>query len=851
MGGRSMNLGAMVRSLGQLATVGALIFGLSACGGGSGGGSDSGFGSQSAASAPSAPTVTITNGSAAYAQNTVKFSASSTDPAGRVLSFTWDFGDGSSAVTGASVAHVYAAAGTFNLKLTATNTANGSTTSTIPIQVLSPAPSTPQLTINNGAVIYATVAASLSASSTDPLGLNLGYAWDFGDGQTATGASVTHVFNSAGTYTLNVKATNTASQSTSATQQITVLSPSVTTPTISSSPSSPRAGQAVSFVGKATSSKGLAITYQWQFGDGGTATGSSVSHTYASAGTYSVSLTAQDSNGNTATATLQQTIMGTAGSDALLVDCSGSNCGALSGSSYSGNGVGAWRFVNTLNAPTTLNINITGVKSGQQATLVFTNTGTTTTAQNPSEGSLSSPILAASGNTAARATSTVQAAERLLSADSEAQSHGEMLAKNRTMAGLLASNSAARSAPSGSTGSLLGGRATQVNSTPSVGTTRTWNDLYDSLTAPVLYATTAAATCSLPSGRNVVFWLDADAKQTGVVSDSDITAMQTTVCGASGGFDRMNALLGDVWGPAANTYATQLIQDGSSLQDINITIVNAPSSAGWAGYFYGVNNFLKSAASSTANSNQALVFFINAKQIQSSRAYAISSLLHEATHMTNFYQRAVARNTSHDTWLEETTAMMTEDIVTPVVNAGYNPIASIRVPTYMATGGGTSYINWVDLSGKNYAIGGAFGAYLNRRYGLSVYKQLITTCNDGDSVVNGSYNCLDALIKANGGSGFADDFSHFGAALFAPLPLAQAIGQYGLPSKTDGGYTLGAVDTSLFAAKLPSQPTPIGTSGFTATSHYYSVDTLGSGVVSYVRNNVIVPAGSTLLLVIR
>ncbi|WP_169737788.1 M30 family zinc metallopeptidase [Curvibacter gracilis] len=846
-----MNLRAKVRSFGQLAAAGVLILGLSACGGGgSGGSSDIGLGTPSAGSAPSAPTVTITNGSAAYAQNTVKFSASSTDPAGRALSFTWDFGDGSSAVTGASVAHRYAAAGTFDLKLTATNTANVSATSTIPIEVLSPAPSTPQLTINNGTVVYATVAASLSASSTDPLGLNLGYAWDFGDGQSATGASVTHVFNSAGTYTLAVKATNTASQSTSATQQITVLAPAVTTPVISSSPSSPRVGQTVNFVGRASSSKGLAITYQWMFGDGSTATGSSVSHTYTSAGTYSVSLTAQDSNGNAATATFQQTIMGTADSSALVVDCSGSNCGALSASSYSGNGVGAWRFVNPVNAPTTLNINISGVKSGQHATLIFTNTGTTT-AQSPSEGSLSSPVLAASGNAAARTTTTVQTAERLLSADAEAQSHSELLAKNRAMAGLLAGNSTARSAQSGSNTSLLGGRSTQLNSTPAVGTARTWNDLYNSLTTPVLYATTAAATCSLPSGRNVVFWLDSEATRTGLVSASDITAMQTTVCGASGGFDRMNALLGDVWGPSANNYSTQLIQDGSSLLDINIAIVNAPSTAGWAGYFYGVNNFLKSAATTTANSNQALVFFINAAQIQASRAYAISSLLHEATHMTNFYQRSVARNTSHDTWLEETSAMMTEDIVTPVVNAGYNPIASIRVPTYMATGGGTSYINWVDLSGKNYAIGGAFGAYLNRRYGLSVYKQLITTCNDGGSASNGSYTCLDALIKANGGSGLADDFAHFGAALFAPVPLTLAIAQYGLPSKTDGGYTLGAVDTTQFASKLPSQPTPIGASGFSATSHYYSVDTIGTGAVSYVRNNVIVPAGSTLLLVIR
>lgn len=849
MGGRSMNLRAKVRSFGQLAATGVLILGLSACGGGgSGGSSDIGLGTPSAGSAPSAPTVTITNGSAAYAQNTVKFSASSTDPAGRALSFTWDFGDGSSAVTGASVAHLYAAAGTFNLKLTATNTANGSTTSTIPIQVLSSAPSAPQLTINNGTAVYATAPTSLSASSTDPLGRNLGYIWDFGDGQGGSGANVTHTFSAAGTYTLNVRATNTASQSTTTSQQLTVLSPAVTTPTISSSPPSPSVGQTVSFSGKASSPKGLALSFQWAFGDGSTGTGANVTHAYANAGTYSVSLTVQDTNGNTANASFQQTILGTATGNDLSVDCSGSTCGALSASSYSGTGVGAWRFVNGSSAPATLNINISGVKSGQQATLVFSNTGTTTAVQNPSVGSLNSPVLAARSKDGISQGSGVQAGERLASADAEARAHSDMLAKNRALQGLLAGKAVARSTQK----THLAGRVAQVSPTPSIGATRTWNDLSESRTAPVRYDTAVAATCSLPSGRNVVFWVDATATQAGVVSASDISAMQTAVCGASGGFDRLNALLGDVWGAAAGAYATDLIQDGSNLLDINIAIVNAPESTGWAGYFYGVNNFLKTASDSMANSNEALVFFINASQVQDSRAYAISSLLHEATHMTNFYQRYVARNTSHDAWLEETSAMMTEDIVAPVVNAGYNPIASIRVPSYMATGGGTSYINWPALSGANYAIGGAFGAYLNRRYGLAIYKQLITTCNDGGTgSTNSSYTCLDALIKANGGSGFAEDFAHFGAALFAPVSLPLAIDRYGLPSKTDGGYTLGAVDTTSFVAKLPAQPTPIGTTGFTATSHYYSVDSIAAGAVSYVRNNVIVPAGTTLLLVIR
>lgn len=846
-----MTLRAMARSLGHLAAMGVLLGGLSACGGGSSGGgtagSGSGSGSQSAESAPSAPTVTITNGSAVYAQNTVRFSASSTDPAGRTLSFTWDFGDGSSAVTGATVAHTYPAAGTYNLKLTATNTAGGATTSTIPIQVLSSAPSAPQLSINNGATIYATTAASLSASSTDPLGRNLGYTWDFGDGQTASGASVSHVYNAAGNYTLVVKATNTASQSTSTSQQIAVISPAITTPTVTSTPSSPYVGQVVSFNGSATSPKGLALTYQWAFGDGGTGTGANVTHTYTSAGTYTVTLTAQDTAGSTASATFRQTIQGNPADNALSVDCSGSHCGALSASTYSGNGVGAWRFVNASGAPATLNINISGVKSGQQATLVFSNTGTTTADQNPSVGIMSSPVLAAIDKASTRTASTVQVGERLASAEAEAQFHTSMLARNRALRALLPS----RTATGASKASALPGRAGMPSPTPAVGAARTWNDLSDSLTSPTRYDTTVAATCSLPSGRNVVFWLDGNASKAGMVSAADISAMQASVCDTAGGFDRLNTLLGDVWGPAATAAPSLYIQDGSSLQDINIAIMKAPAGTGWAGYFYGVNNYLKTAASQTANSNEALVFFINAGQIQASRSYAISSLLHEATHMTNFYQRDVARSTSHDTWLEETSAMMTEDIVAPVVNAGYNPIASIRVPTYMATGGGISYINWPDLSGPNYAIGGAFGAYLNRRYGLVIYKQLITSCNDGGTGSNTSYTCMDALIKANGGSGLADEFSHFGAALFAPLSLDQAIDRYGLPSRTDGGYTLGAVDTSQFTAKLPAQPTAIGASGFAATSHFYKVDTLAAGAVSYVRNNVVVPAGATLLLVIR
>jgi len=50
------------------------------------------------------------------------------------------------------------------------------------------------------------------------------------------------------------------------------------------------------------------LTYSWNFGDGGTATGSSVSHTYADDGVYSVTLTASDGFGGIATDTFQVTV---------------------------------------------------------------------------------------------------------------------------------------------------------------------------------------------------------------------------------------------------------------------------------------------------------------------------------------------------------------------------------------------------------------------------------------------------------------------------------------------------------------------------------------------------------------
>ncbi|HYL52504.1 MAG TPA: PKD domain-containing protein, partial [Acidimicrobiia bacterium] len=63
-----------------------------------------------------------------------------------------------------------------------------------------------------------------------------------------------------------------------------------------------------SFTSTSTDADGTIASYAWDFGDGTTGTGATPSHTYATAGTYTVTLTVTDDRGVTGTATGNVTI---------------------------------------------------------------------------------------------------------------------------------------------------------------------------------------------------------------------------------------------------------------------------------------------------------------------------------------------------------------------------------------------------------------------------------------------------------------------------------------------------------------------------------------------------------------
>jgi len=63
-----------------------------------------------------------------------------------------------------------------------------------------------------------------ASGSTDADGNIVSYEWNFGDGENGTGATVEHIFATAGTYEITLTVTDDQGKTASATQEITVAS---------------------------------------------------------------------------------------------------------------------------------------------------------------------------------------------------------------------------------------------------------------------------------------------------------------------------------------------------------------------------------------------------------------------------------------------------------------------------------------------------------------------------------------------------------------------------------------------------------------------------------------------------
>jgi len=211
------------------------------------------------------------------------------------ITYRWDFGDGTSG-EGRSIAHVYKKGGDYLAKLTvndglglscsiATDTVNVSLNKQ-PIAVAGP---------DVVACVGDTVSFDASRSYSEEKS-NLKYVWDFGDGTTAEGKTVTHVYKKGGKFEGMLTVDDGKGKRCSA--AIDKFMANVNTRPVAqlTNIGAVCVNTEVNFDASASSdADGNTLKYTWDFGDGKTAEGpAKVNHTYKTGGEYSVSVTVDD-----------------------------------------------------------------------------------------------------------------------------------------------------------------------------------------------------------------------------------------------------------------------------------------------------------------------------------------------------------------------------------------------------------------------------------------------------------------------------------------------------------------------------------------------------------------------------
>lgn len=152
-------------------------------------------------------------------------------------------------------------------------------------------------------------AAFDASGSTDADGTVTSDAWDFGDGATGTGTAPTHTYAKAGTYTVTLTVTDDGGATGTATGTVTAAAPAANVPPTAAFTAS-ASGLGVAVDASASSDPdGTVASYAWTFGDGGTATGVTASHTYAASGTNTVRLTVTDDRGATTSTSKDVTVV--------------------------------------------------------------------------------------------------------------------------------------------------------------------------------------------------------------------------------------------------------------------------------------------------------------------------------------------------------------------------------------------------------------------------------------------------------------------------------------------------------------------------------------------------------------
>lgn len=239
----------------------------------------------------------------------VQFDGSASTGGGRrIKTYEWEFGDGQFGV-GVNPAHVYAREGQYTARLVITVAGEGECANVsedeVTVRVMAAPVATFQVT--KAACAEDALLFDATASHAPDSQITV-FDWTFGDGASGSGATVTHGYQTPGTYQARLRITSAATGTCSAaeyTETIRINAVPVPIIRVAAAGQEPSSGahydtdpQTVLYFSGAESSDadGYITSYTWNFGDGQQAAGPFVSHQYAAPGEYSITLQVQDNS---------------------------------------------------------------------------------------------------------------------------------------------------------------------------------------------------------------------------------------------------------------------------------------------------------------------------------------------------------------------------------------------------------------------------------------------------------------------------------------------------------------------------------------------------------------------------
>jgi PKD repeat protein len=250
----------------------------------------------------------------------ISFDASgSFDPDGCIVSYFWNFRDGTTA-TGVIVSHSYVDDASYSVTLTVTDDDGANdTASAIKTVLAEPIPNQKPLAsfTESAEIVYINDVISFNATSSyDPDGTIVSYHWSFGDDTTATGVSVSHSYTESRTYVVTLTVTDDDGATDTANAAKAILVKTVQTQnrnpfaSFTESAETVDTGENIFFDASGSNDlDGTIISYLWNFGDGDTAVGVEANHAYGDDGTYTVTLTVIDNYGATDSTTSTKNVL--------------------------------------------------------------------------------------------------------------------------------------------------------------------------------------------------------------------------------------------------------------------------------------------------------------------------------------------------------------------------------------------------------------------------------------------------------------------------------------------------------------------------------------------------------------